>query len=808
MQPIERLHELATGYPVGPNQCTFKSLWGIADSLLTGSPYLYELVIDGLDECSFGGKFPLDAAEFVNTICESMCKRSHKVLIFTRPEPDFEDLATPDISIHLTPEKLLPDIRIFADLEYERLRLPVEQKRLILDRIDSQSNGSFRWVEMYLDYLHRSLRNEDIQQRMHALPPGISDFYRLTLVEASRALSLDELDCRRSIFLMDFQSQRPLQLAEISSALSLQPRKARQIVLKLCKPLITIEDSILRLSHPSVREFFEQYDFAHDTSLGIDFSMSHEVLAEKCLSILLKEENKDFERIGKYLTANHGENSILDTTTSSCEAKFFNYASRFWDYHITQTRCPSPQLLEQAETFLSSLQFVLWAEYSRQDYGQYVAVFQALGRLKDWNRQISMSRPVLDLTRYFAQPYEQYISMAETRSSKSMLGLLAGLGLGDYHLAAVNVSNAIRVWTKNWTGLRRCLGPNHRLTLRSRRDVAYGHMYVGSMCEAREVYSEIIAVQETFPDPNDKTFIETEHYMGENEYYMADFAAAAVTFTKTSAAFLRLLGPESWQYLGAQLWYALALAHLNELEVSLEILSSVCHERQRQYGLDDVFAGVVRVGIGEVQQLLGRHEDSVATLQKCLEQRRVMFPESHIFKLDVEIALAASLQAAGRNSEAASVLTDIKENGKLDSLVGRSCHVTGLQGLLLADDGYVDEAIDLMLHELIQCGNKKQNRALLWIRLDVAKMLRQRNGEGDVEQASSIFDGVVQDISGGREPEYPDEPDPPRLLMLAEKALWLVRARRFAEARQELDSERADWARPSDFWLYVGGTFF
>jgi len=143
----------------------------------------------------------------------------------------------------------------------------------------------------------------------------------------------------------------------------------------------------------------------------------------------------------------------------------------------------------------------------------------------------------------------------------------------------------------------------------------------------------------------------------------------------------------------------------------------------------------------------------------------------------------------------------------LHSQFERYCQVAHLKGLLLAQGGFIDVAIHLLQNTVTQAEGDQNNRALLWIRLDLATLLRRRDAEGDRDQASANFDNIVKNISGDYDPGFPDDPDPPRLLAAAEKALRLVRARKHAEARRELDLEQVDWRRPSDFWLWVGGTF-
>jgi hypothetical protein len=78
------------------------------------------------------------------------------------------------------------------------------------------------------------------------------------------------------------------------------------------------------------------------------------------------------------------------------------------------------------------------------------------------------------------------------------------------------------------------------------------------------------------------------------------------------------------------------------------------------------------------------------------------------------------------------------------------------------------------------------NRALLWVRLDLATLLRRRDAEEDRAEASIIFSHIVKNVSGEYEPGFPDKPDLLKFLAVAEKALQLMRSRKQVEALREL----------------------
>src|SRR3569833_1886573 len=805
----DQLQILATRFPLGPQHCPFKMLWSIVTSLLKMSrPHVY-LIIDAMDECSFGGPSLPDASKFLHALSASTQETQVKLVIFTRPEPAFETAVQSGFSIFLDEDLLLPDIMTFARKEYDEPGLPTSEMDEVLGLVRSCSNGSFRWVEMYLHHLGQSLRMEDLRSRMRTLPPSIGDLYRQSLHGGDQELSQHQLDCRRALFLAIFQAQRPLRSAEVADALSMRPERAELAISDLCKPLARTHGGFFHLSHPSVREFFELYHQTDDISLRISFSDSHGLLAEKCLSCLLNPRYADLHRIGSYLMANHDENACVDTDTQTFEGSFYDYAFRFWDFHLVRTKAPSRKLLRQVNDFILSLQFAYWSERSQKDCGQLVRVNVAYGSLASWHKGLSKEDGALvELDRFFEQAYCLLGAAFEADKMDDVLPWLARMTTGDFYFIRHLPEKATSMRQKVFSGLQGLLGPSHHLTIRAKSGAAYVRLYAGKMHASRRMYKEVADMQLEMLGEHSSHFLETLLYKGQTEYYMTDFVAAVMTWTSLSAKSLALLGPDSWLYMATQWWYAQGVTYMGQLSLGLQIFQSVIQKRRELFGPSDSFANLAQINVGEVQLLLGQHEESIATLQEMVMWRRDCYPLSNINRLDAEITLAISYQAAGFREAALAAIEEIEAGaGNLYARFERYCQVAHLKGLLLAEGDSIDQAIILLQNTINQTEDDQNNRALLWIRLDLATLLRRRGAEGDADQADANIDNIVKDMSGDYDPGFSDEPDPPRLLAAAERALRLVRARKHAEARRMLDSEQLDWRNPSDFWLWVGGTF-
>jgi tetratricopeptide (TPR) repeat protein len=329
-------------------------------------------------------------------------------------------------------------------------------------------------------------------------------------------------------------------------------------------------------------------------------------------------------------------------------------------------------------------------------------------------------------------------------------------------------------------------------------------MFKGEIQKAHQMYAQVAADQRHVdPESKQGSLFFTLVYQGQAEYLMNKTPQALETLSSALEGFKSLFGEESNGYLVAQLRYAHINASNGYVIESLQLMDDIRLTREKQYGPDDSFAITTRIYMGDLHRVLDNQEPAVANLERGVALRRQFMPISHLVTLDPAITLAIAYRDFEMYDKADKLVEEVEKAGMLeqeDRFV-RLCQVKHLRSLLLFDGGEIDDAINTLQTLLIEVDRERMNRALLWICLDLATMLRHRSNEGDEHAARSLFHDIVEDIDSN---EPRDEPDGPRLLELAEKAVRLVRDGRLDDANVFLRAERLWWVRESDLWLHLG----
>ncbi|KAF4955751.1 hypothetical protein FGADI_4322 [Fusarium gaditjirri] len=762
--------------------CPFEQLWPYCVTLLEKERD-FVLLVDAIDECNFDNRAQVE--ELLECFEQVLDRTSGKIVIFSRPNDMFGYGTSSKLNmneIRINHEDILPEIMEFCDSSLTNLKFTEEMKLQVTSRLKRDAN-SFLWATKLLQQLKTTLKMETFEAIVRDWPNDIWDVY--TKVWLDRLSSLDD-------------ENKEFTIDELDDALGLIPDSgiAQFITSTHCQPLIQIVDGSVSLSHASVRDFLLSGEIRDSR---FSKSGSDATLARKCLEFLIKKIYASQDRIGQRLR----KNIRVGISDPSDDKTFYKYAARYWYIHLTALSSPDQSLLELANKFLHLLQFAYWAEHSITDSGEFQAIRSTEISLTVWLKSLShRDRSLIHLDDYFEFPYRNLARAFKDSQEDKELQWLALMHLGFYYYDKGRMTEMAEVRREVAAGLKDLLGPRHPLALRAAADAAYTFLFNNELRKAQRLYAELAKAQREVGGPDDASSYFMLVYKAQAEYFMLDSPKALATLTDSLEGFFRTLGPESNGYLIAQLWYAVVHASAGHIEQGIKLLESVRDKRKEQYGPKDSFGVATQIFLGDLYRKLGSDEGALQNIQPALGFRRSFWHLSHFLTLDTALVLAITYRDFGRQDESAEIIEELENDGGLDreQNIIRACQVKHMRALWLFEDGQLDKAIGILDLLLIEIDEKHNNRALQWVRLDLAYMLRYRGRDGDEGTAGSLFDGIVTDEAN--DPD--DEPDPPRWLEIAERALKLLRRGNIDGANTLLGREKLRWAREETLWMWLG----
>ena len=181
-----------------------------------------------------------------------------------------------------------------------------------------------------------------------------------------------------------------------------------------------------------------------------------------------------------------------------------------------------------------------------------------------------------------------------------------------------------------------------------------------------------------------------------------------------------------------------------------------------------------------------------------------------IFSIDVNVSLDAAVQLAllyrDNNQEqlCLELLSDLSASIVYKQDFERRCQTEHIRALVAFDNGVFEKPrFDLLrlLQEASGANRDKNNRELMWIRETLVQVMCYL---GQSDEALMLFSNIVgpaEETRGG----LSDEPEPPSQLLLAERAVHLVRQARASDARALLRENGLQWIREADFYILGEG---
>ncbi|KAI1468152.1 uncharacterized protein F4812DRAFT_458588 [Daldinia caldariorum] len=624
-------------------------------------------------------------------------------------------------------------------------------------------------------------------------PPKLWDLYEAMIHDSSNKLNVGQIQCRNSILLLLVGTQAPITWKEISSALSLRG-DSEEVIFELCGQLVTWAGDLLHFSHPTY--------------------------ASKA-------------RIAQLLRGNFNEPVLTTGIFPTREAMSYEYAARHWGYHLSKVVSPEPELLSIANEFLHSFQSVHWGEFAyrlargNQNTASNLSIVQAdYGYLHEWFAKLSEeSKSQIGIDDFFIDPYERISKLwATPPEDDKVLPWMPLIRLGGYCWEMALVDQGIKFRREARNGCIETLGPRHPLTLRSRKDMCQVFMIEGRYLDALDEYNAVVDAQRDVLGPDNPAVYETLSHRGITEFLVTRFNGAIQSETEASKGLLRSEEPESTLYIVSQWILTWPLSYTGDYQKALEICQDLFRRRREKHGRGDPYALMFTMVMGELFRKLDRMEESIQRLEEGFDVQRQALTGSisqNMGLLDPAINLVLSYRESGQNDKAWKLIGEIEgpEDELPDNFYDRQCQITHVKGLLLSDEGKVNAAISLLQGFFVKINRDQYNRAVLWLLLDLAAMLRARGEEGDEDQALINFQNILRKIDEansspievigdelGLEDDLTSEgePDLPGLLHDAEHALTLVRNLKFAEAEMFLVEKQVEWYRQKDFWIIYG----
>ncbi len=633
---------------------------------------------------------------------------------------------------------------------------------------------------------------------------------------------------RRNIFLLIFGVRGCLSPAAIDTAIALDENSSvldeddlfdddEKDIRDVCHPFIEASDKSVCFISSSFKDFLAahvQQSPNPEHNLRISDQDSDEYFARKCIAVLSLARYCSTRRIGALLSTNvcspsaaSSDASVEDDSDDEPNADaFYEYAARNWFHHLTALPHPSRDLLKKANVFINSPGFVYWAEYLRSRDHAFSIPFMVYGDLRRWASSLPDDlSAIVHLERYFEGQYKDLSDQFRMEGHDRLLQWLCLWELADYYglSATLEVADPLRKLIVK--GLTKLLGDEHALTLRASAKSALIDLKQGRMREARDAFLQIASVQRDAVSRDRPDLYSSLQFAGAAAFHMTDFLASQAMEEESFEGYTRTTGAFESDTLTSMLYLGYSASGLGRDQDAFDIFNRVFEQYSQKQGPESGLSLMALVARCQVDRVQNRLERARSGLETAWQARlRLWGINSGRPVIDTAVQLIIVHREQGDRAAARALIDVLETAGALKELFLQRCQVTHLQALMEYDEGDYASSVELLRALLDETPRNLNNRWLLWVRLTLAAMLREL---GDPDGTSMmLFSGLLRDASTAPEATLLlNEPDPPRLLKIAEEALSLVRRRKDAEANSLLRGEKCEWVREEDFWIPLGG---
>jgi tetratricopeptide (TPR) repeat protein len=220
-------------------------------------------------------------------------------------------------------------------------------------------------------------------------------------------------------------------------------------------------------------------------------------------------------------------------------------------------------------------------------------------------------------------------------------------------------------------------------------------------------------------------------------------------------------------------------------------------------GPDNPMAVWARCAMVSTYRKLRRFEEAEKAVLEVIDSRTRTIGPKVSPTIDAIIQRIVLYLDMERYTESLELIDFLLDGGLVDEWFERGVQVNHVRALLELFGGNIEVAIrtlQSLVDQGIEIGVKGRVRSLLWVRLDLATLLRRTSRE---DEALMLFDELVTSIDNDSSSSW-EEPQSPNELAIAEKALILVRELKSYDADVLLKENGLKWLREEDFWILNG----
>ena len=263
--------------------------------------------------------------------------------------------------------------------------------------------------------------------------------------------------------------------------------------------------------------------------------------------------------------------------------------------------------------------------------------------------------------------------------------------LGMYESGLKHARDAVSLREKD-------LGPEHRLTLQSRLEVAQALREMGRRDEAMDEARGLLEVSRRVLGPDDADILAAQNEVGMLCVLAEEYDEAVEILESTIAGYRRALGDEHQDTLNAINNLAITYWRLGRLDDAERMLTEQVRIERSMYGGDHPEVAGSMNNLGALLSNNGKREEAEKVQWEVVLMRRRMIGRKHPDTLMSQHNHAMTLEALGRMEEALESMTELEtlRSEELGPDNGLTIGSRGQKAIYTARLGRPEEAIPIM----------------------------------------------------------------------------------------------------------------